>query len=234
MNNMIKHIQLNAQQIIKFNGDIDEIDYKLKKIADLKLKNSGVLDKGVVLLNDARYFRNKMILTNKEYFDKKLLDGDTYNYAVSSWFFIHSEPPSTGRAYTKFTKILDFNGEPKIKYHARDNTLIVTSDKASLTPTTDEKNKEVVIFKDDKFKLQKWHNIVVNYVGGTVDVFLNGKLVGNADRIVPYKRFRAITAGEDDGISGGICNVVYYSSYLSKAKIKSNYELFKKKNPPKI
>ena len=43
--------------------------------------------------------------------------------------------------------------------------------------------------------IKKWHNIVVNYEG-TVDVFLNGKLVGNAERVVPYKRFRAITAGE--------------------------------------
>jgi hypothetical protein len=234
INNMVKHIQLNSSQLIKFNGDIDEIDEKLKTINDLKLKQGGILDKGVVLLGDARYFRNKMILTNKEYFEKKLMDGDTYNYAVSCWFFIHSEPPSTGAAYNKFTKILDFNGEPEIAYHARDNTLVVKSDKASLTPTKDEKNTKVVIYKDDKFKLQRWHNIVVNYVGGTVDVFLNGKLVGNAERIIPYKRFRAITAGEDDGISGGICNVMYYSSYLSNAKIKGNYELFKNKNPPKI
>ena len=191
MNNMVEHIQINASQLIKFNGDIDEIDYKLKLIEDLKLKENPILDKGVVLLKDAVYFRNKMILTNKEYFDKKLLDGDA-NYAVSCCFFIHSEPPSTGIAYNKFTKILDFNGEPKIAYHARDNTLVVSSEKVSLTPTTNEKNKNVIIFKDDKFRLQKWHNIVVNYVGGTVDVFLNGKLVGNADRIVPYKRFRAI------------------------------------------
>ena len=234
INNMVKHIQLNAPQLIKFNGDIDEVDEKLKTINDLKLKQVGILDKGVVLLADARYFRNKMILTNKEYFEKRLMDGDTYNYAVSCWVFIHSEPPSTGKAYTKFTKILDFNGEPEISYHALDNTLVIKSDKASLTPTKDDKNTKVVIYKDNKFKLQKWHNIVVNYVGGTVDVFLNGKLVGNAERIVPYKRFRAITAGEDDGISGGICNVMYYSSYLSNAKINANYELFKNKNPPKI
>ena len=235
INNMVKHIQLNAPQIIKFNGDIDEIDEKLKTIYDLQLKRgAGILDKGVVMLGDARYFRNKIILTNKEYFEKKLMDGDTYNYAVSCWFFIHSEPPSTGTAYNKFTKILDFNGEPEISYHALDNTLVVKSDKASLTPTEDERNKKVLIYKDDKFKLQKWHNIVVNYVGGTVDVFLNGKLVGNAERVVPYKRFRAITAGENDGISGGICNVMYYSSYLSHVKIKGNYELFKNKNPPKI
>ena len=38
MNNMVEHIQINASQLIKFNGDIDEIDYKLKLIEDLKLK----------------------------------------------------------------------------------------------------------------------------------------------------------------------------------------------------
>ena len=50
----------------------------------------------------------------------------------------------------------------------------------------DGKNENVVIYAREKFKLQRWHNLVVNYVGGTVDVFLNGELVASVKRIVSF------------------------------------------------
>ena len=74
----------------------------------------------------------------------------------------------------------------------------------------------------------------MNYVGGTIDVFLNGELISNTERIVPFKRLERLKVGEDNGISGGIANVIYYASYLSKSKIKGNYNLYKNKNPPEV
>jgi carboxyl-terminal processing protease len=37
----------------------------------------------------------------------------------------------------------------------------------------DVNNDDVLIYKKTKFKLQKWHNLVINYVGGVIDIFLN-------------------------------------------------------------
>jgi hypothetical protein len=103
----------------------------------------------------------------------------------------------------------------------------------------DGKNDMVLIYKKSKFKLQKWHNLVVNYVGGTIDIFLNGKLVGSTKRIISYKMFNQLTIGDravvgGQGIGGGICNVVYYPTYISRSRIESNYSYFKDKNPPTI
>ena len=68
----------------------------------------------------------------------------------------------------------------------------------------------------------------------TFKVFLNGILISSMERIVPFKRLERLRAGEDNGISGGIANVVYYSSHLSKSRIKGNYNLYKNKNPPEV
>lgn len=233
MENMIKHIQLNTKQIILFKNEIAESDENLKFINEYKKENSGVLEKGIVLLDKATYFSNERNILNDEFKKKKIIDGVLYNYSVSCWFFIHSQAPNTSEAYNKFSKILDFNGEPTIGYNARNNELVIKTSKVKRDSAKIE-NKEIVIHKEEKFKLQKWHNVVVNYIGGTIDIFLNGKLVSNTERIVPFKRLERLKAGEDNGISGGIANVVYYASYLSKSKIKGNYNLYKNKNPPEV
>ena len=45
---------------------------------------------------------------------------------------------------------------------------------------------------------------------------------------------KLITIGEKDGISGGICNVTYYPSALTKTQIDFSYNVLKLKNPPVI
>lgn len=233
MKNMVKHVQLNTKQIVLFKNEIDEVEQNLIYIDEYKKENSSVLEKGIVLLNKATYFSNERNILNREFIKKHIVNGISYNYSISCWFFIHSQSPSTGEAYNRFSKILDFNGEPIVGYHAKNNELIIKSKKIR-TDTTDIENKDVIIHKEEKLKLQKWHNIVINYIGGTIDIFLNGVLVSNTERIVPFKRLEKLRVGEDNGISGGISNVVYYPSYLSKSKIKGNYNLFKNKNPPEV
>ena len=76
-------------------------------------------------------------------------------------------------------------------------------------------------------------------MGGVIDIFLNGKLVASVNRTISYKLFNRLIIGDKNatgtnGIGGGICNVVYYPNYISKSKIKSNYNFFKDKNPPTI
>ena len=121
----------------------------------------------------------------------------------------------------------------KKKYNIEKEILLTKSE------MDDANNDMVPIYKKQKFKLQKWHNLVINYVGGIVDIFLNGELVASVGRMVSYKSFNRLVIGDEnavgkEGIGGGICNVVYYPTYISKSRIKTNYNYFKDKNPPTI
>ena len=72
--------------------------------------------------------------------------------------------------------------------------------------------------------LQKWNNIIINYTGGTMDVFLNGDLVSSTKNIIPYSTLDNLTIGEDNGIKGGICNVIYFNNDSHLNTISANKE----------
>ena len=94
------------------------------------------------------------------------------------------------------------------------------------------KHEEEEIFKDKILRLQKWNNFVLNYDGGTLDVFLNGELIASKSGVVPFMRFDTMETGAINGVHGGICNVKYFENSLKKNMIQSIYNTAKNKNPP--
>jgi hypothetical protein len=98
-----------------------------------------------------------------------------------------------------------------------------------------ENERMLTIFeKEGLMKKQKWNNIVINYDLGVLDVFVNGKLEGTWNGTLQYMGDRKIEIGENNGIAGGICNVVYYPSALTKSQIEFFYNTLKLNNPPII
>ena len=67
-----------------------------------------------------------------------------------------------------------------------------------------------------------------------MDVFLNGELVGSKPNIAPYMTYENVTSGQDNGIHGGICNVVYYDHILSNSNIQLMYKLLRDKEFPTL
>ena len=147
-----------------------------------------------------------------------------YNYALSMWIYINPQPPSTSSAYTRFTQLFNFGNKPLISYNSMLNTFKITMQQG--------KEKQEVIYESKDMPLQKWNNFVINYNGGTLDIFINGELVVSKPGVVPYMRFDKLEVGELDGIHGGICNVKYYNDALSKGMIKSIFNTVRYKNPP--
>lgn len=204
------------------------------------INNFFVLKGGKLLVNQPVYI--DQLNTVSDY--QKLNDTDKfdYRYGLSFWIYIDERPPSTNYSYDTYTSVMNYGDKPNILYKASTNTLMITekyeSPPTSTTTTTTTSNKELdsngnrIIYKKGDILLQKWNNIILNYVGGTLDVFYNGELVKSAIEVVPYMTLDNLTIGSDGGINGAICNMIYYSTPLDITKINYLYESVKGKTPP--
>ena len=159
---------------------------------------------------------------------ENLKKGNDYNYqySISSWIFLHEQPPNHSWKYNKFTSLLNYGNKPNILYNMKTRVLRVQMGNGVGSNT--------IIYESHHFPLQKWNNIVINYDKGTLDIFINKELVASQKNMAPYMTHRNITVGEEKGLSGGICNVVYYSGNLSKSRIDYFYNFLKNRNPPII
>jgi hypothetical protein len=94
--------------------------------------------------------------------------------------------------------------------------------------------KEIIIHKEFGVLLQRWNNIIINYHGGTIDIFINGQMINSKINVVPYISNAALTVGKNNGINGDICNLIYYKFPMTNPDIYRMYHIFKNKNPPII
>ena len=181
---------------------------------------------GQQLINEPIYTDKSNVLGNYENLveDSGVDPKWKYNYSLSCWLYINPQPPNTGEQYTTFTSLLNYGNKPNILYKADTNTLMITM--------KIKNDDETIIYKSNDFLLQKWNNIIVNYDGGTLDVFINNKLVVSQGSVVPYMSFDQITSGQTNGIQGGICNVKYYKRVLTISEIHQIYNSVKNKDPP--
>ena len=115
---------------------------------------------------------------------------------------------------------------------------MITTDQENLKEVTKNKltdfdeNDNRIIYKNSNFLLQKWNNIIINYNGGVLDIFLNGELVKSEIGVVPYMTYDNLTIGQDNGIKGGICNVVYFKRALNSSNVYYLYDMVRDRSPP--
>jgi hypothetical protein len=208
------------------------------------LYNLYSLQGGQQLVNKPVYTDNLYPLAT--YQDLNVVDssGNTFNpsyqYAISFWVFLDAAGPNTNAAYDKYTSLLNFGDKPNVLYNGKLNTLMITMKAKDLKATTINKfnefdeNDNLIIYKSDETLLQKWNNIIINYNGGVLDIFLNGVLVKSKQGVVPYYTLDNLTIGENNGIKGGICNVIYFKKPLTILNINSLYNSVKSLTPPTL
>lgn len=226
----------------------DKISKAMDELTELELKKKKATEK------DEKYFdTNTQLVSNPIYLDRKTETDKTfqnledcgsydfngnfindvsdcnksYNYGLSLWVNLHAQPPNKNANYSKYTTIINYANNPKISYNMKENKL-----KVEILRNGGEQKEMFPIFDKNVLKLQKWNNIVVNYNLGIVEIFVNSKLVVSVDVVLPYIKSDKIVIGEKNGISGGICNVVYYPTKLTKTEISLLYNSLKLRNPP--
>ena len=189
-----------------------------------KLMRTIVNSNSLQLLRDPIYLNNETILGS--YKDKSKYDYE-YVYSISAWFWINPQPPNTRKAYTKYTNIIEYGRQPAVEFNGLENTLRVNCRISD--------DDEITIAKIKDFDLQVWNNIVINYDGANMDVFLNGELVGSKPNISPAGITTTnITVGEKKGIEGGICNVKFSDKILQKSQIAMTYKSLRELQIPLV
>jgi hypothetical protein len=161
-----------------------------------------------------------------------------YQYAISCWIYLDSAGPNMNANYNKYTSLLNFGNKPNVLYNGKTHSFMITMQQKNLQYVTKNKMTDFdsegnrIIYINDNLLLQKWNNLIINYNGGTMDIFLNGELVKSSIEVVPYYTLDNLTIGENNGIKGGICNVVYFRRALTSQNLYYIYNSLKNMTPP--
>lgn len=202
------------------------------------LLNKISIQGGNLLVNEPVYLNSSYSLGSYQELNGN--DNFNYKYAISFWIFLDAAPPNMSSSYSKYTSLLNFGNKPNVLYKGDTNTLIVimankedknaVNNVPKLYDLDEEGNR--ILYKKEKILLQTWNNIIINYNGGVLDIFLNGELVKSDIGVVPYYTLDSLTIGENNGVNGGICNVNYFDHALTYSNVYYIYNTVKNKSPP--
>ncbi len=187
------------------------------------ISNSIVVKDGKSVISDPMLIKNKESLTSYALLnDAKPSDIVNNKFAISLWVYVVPVPPTT-YPYNSDATIFEYgNYHPRLIYNGATNKF-----KSFTSASTSY---------DFSMPLQAWNHIVYNYTKNSVDLFVNGKLVSTVNKRSPTDEALSvddvISVGQDDGLSGGICNITYYKSPLFQYEIENIYNLHKNKDPP--
>jgi len=140
----------------------------------------------------------------------------------------------------KDEKVLRDQAE-KIKEHALANkNKNKNKNKAGVDSSNNELEEEeydaenIIVYKLENILLQKWNNIIINYNGGTLDIFYNNNLVKSIKGMVPYMSLDTLSVGTNNGIQAGVCNLIYFKKPLTSVNTYYLYNSVKDKKIPVI
>jgi hypothetical protein len=162
-------------------------------------------------------------------------------------FWIYLDSVASGQ--DKYMTLFNYGDKPRVLYKSSTNTLMITEQpndtspiggksskgpSKAVDPSTIDQNGNRIVYKDEKVLLQKWNNIILNYNGGTLDIFMNGKLVKSEPNVVPYMTMDTLSVGENNGVHGGVCNLIYFKNPLSSRQVYYLYNSMKYKSRPTL
>lgn len=158
-----------------------------------------------------------------------------YKYAISFWVFLNSnQGTNTDTYYT----IMNYEEIPHVKWCPKYSELLITVKSQNNIIKDDIKYPEgldtdgnIILYRQKQFKTQRWNNIILNFDGGTFDIFINGELVKTKKQVVPEVNYGQLICGSKM-LNGLICNIIYFNFTLTMTNVHYLYSLVNSRNPP--
>jgi len=156
---------------------------------------------------------------------------NSYVYAISFWVYVNPMPSQGDNYYS----ILNYGNNPNVMYNTKTNEFIVFMHQTDCFATITDPNSQLdPIYTNPDFPLQKWMNVVLNYNGGRLDVFLNSKLVKTSYEVENCIQYDNLTVGQLNGLNAKICNVIYFNNPVDIITVHNLYNLTKITDVPEI
>lgn len=143
-----------------------------------------------------------------------------YNFTLSYWVYMDSVPPEYNVSTTVHSNVVSCGYDVQTKYESSTQTFRIIT-----------KRPDINII-DTELLTQQWNHVVLVSKDGQLDVFINAQLVGTTHSISSTEEYMLI--GEEGGIKGKICSIIYTTDPFSPAKVEQIYQQLRLQNPPVI
>jgi hypothetical protein len=141
-----------------------------------------------------------------------------YNFTLSYWVYMDSVPPEYNVSTTVHSNVVSCGYDVQTKYESSTQTFRIITKQPSVN------------IIDTELLTQQWNHVVLVSKDGQLDVFINAQLVGTTHSISSTEEYMLI--GEEGGIKGKICSVIYTTESFSPAKVEQMYQQLRIQNPP--
>ena len=108
-------------------------------------------------------------------------------------------------------EIISYDGYPRITFDIYDHTFRIYLKRGLDDISQCSKDEIVKVFETNEFRLQQWNHVDVQYLNGIFDVYINDNLVSTISMPTPCQYDSIVSIGDNDGIEGGIKNVIFKS-----------------------
>tara|TARA_B100001027_G_scaffold216817_1_gene194502 strand:- start:2349 stop:3728 length:1380 start_codon:yes stop_codon:yes gene_type:complete len=189
------------------------------------ISNNNTIFTPKTLLNKPIYLNRETILTTYENLTTNV-SNKKYKLSLSFWSNIN-----VVRIRDKSINIIDVTDKFNVKYNEKYDELSISVHTYE-NSNNNKETKEIIYLAKDNMPLQKWNNFVINYNSGTLDIFMNNKLILSQPNIILNTKPLSVITGEHNGLTGGICNVRMFNRELKIEEIERIYNKSKNKTPP--
>ena len=202
----------NLKELVyEYKDSPDKLEYKIQERINQSfyLKLQYYLDK----LKQTLFLRDETSINIKN----KLY---TYHYGISFWLYLDTN--MLNHKENESSLIMSIGSRPSLYFdHLKKELYIEIYDYID----EEKKVKQKRIYQTKNILYQKWNHVVMNYVNGQFDLFINNKLVHSEANVSPYiSKSETLQVGSIDNPDiGGISNMNYYEQPLQLSKINSLY-----------